>query len=134
MEGGTPQGRRPGGTHRKRAPGIKHNATRARVQQARQAHARQQQLQIGEWMRQFDTNQSGRLERSELGTLLAFLHPEVGHPSKEALDLLLTQATEIRTYSMHVRGNPNGSVGSVRAPLHVTFWRGVRELPKMMCV
>ena len=119
MEGGTPQGRRPSQPHRKRAPGIKHNATRVRVQQARQAHARQQQLQIGEWMRQFDVSQSGRLERSELSMLLAFLHPEVGHPSKEALDLLLTQATEIRTYSMHLHGDPNGSVGSVRAPLSV---------------
>ena len=36
----------------------------------------------------------------------------MGSPSSEALDLLLTQATEIRTYSMHVKGDPNGSVGA----------------------
>lgn len=76
------------------------------------AHVRQQQVQAAEWLRVFDRNNSGRLERDELSELLTSLHPEVGVPTKEALDLLLTQATEIRTYSMHVKGDPNGSVGS----------------------
>ena len=76
------------------------------------AHARQQQRQMGQWLQRFDLNKTGRLERDELGELLTFLHPEVGNPSREALDLLITQATEIRTYTMHVKGDPNGSVGA----------------------
>ena len=82
-----------------------------RLLQAREIKRREQQEQVSRWLDQFDTNHSGRLERDELSALLRHLHPECGQPDARALDLLLMLATEIKTYSLHIKGNPNGSVG-----------------------
>jgi hypothetical protein len=87
------------------------NKVRARLQQARLAQQRAKAEQLSEWMRRFDVNRSGALERDELSALLQHLHPEAGTPDPRALDLLITQATEIRTYSLQLSGNPNGAVG-----------------------
>jgi len=60
-------------------------------------------------MKRFDLNRSGALEREELFDLLSHLHPE-HPPNGKALDLLIEKATEVRTYSMLVRGDSNGRV------------------------
>ena len=83
-----------------------------RLLQAREIKRREQQEQVSRWLDQFDINHSGRLERDELSALLRHLHPECGQPDARALDLLLMLATEIKTYSLHIKGNPNGSVGA----------------------
>jgi len=84
---------------------------RARLQQAKLVQQRNNREQISSWMNQFDSNRTGKLERDELASLLMYLHPESGYPDNRALDLLITQATEIRAYSMHLKGDPNGAVG-----------------------
>jgi hypothetical protein len=98
-------------TGRRKNLGVQHNRMRQRLLQARQVQLRAQQQQVRMWIERFDVNKSGRLEREELSALLESLHPEVGSPDSKALDLLITQATEVRTYSMHMRGDPNGAVG-----------------------
>ena len=45
-------------------------------------------LQIHAWMKRFDLNRSGALEREELFALLSHLHPE-NPPNGKALDLLI---------------------------------------------
>ena len=87
------------------------NRVRARLHAGRMQQVRLQQEQIVRWLQQFDLNQSGKLERDELGALLMHLHPESGWPDSRALDLLITQATELRTYSLQLKGDPNGAVG-----------------------
>ena len=96
---------------RKKAPGVHHNRMRARLEQARRAQSRLSQQQVARWLHQFDVNRSGRLERHELSALLQSLHPEAGVPNSKALDFLITQATELRTHTLTLRGDPNGAVG-----------------------
>lgn len=74
--------------------------------QQKRAHS----AQVVQWMKQYDINESGKLERDELCALLSSLHPD-SPPDARALDLLITQATEIQTYSMSLKGDPNGAVG-----------------------
>jgi hypothetical protein len=94
---------------RRKAPS---NKTRQARHLQRLAQQRAQTEQVAEWIRRFDTNRSGKLERDELAVLLRHLHPEAGEPDPRALDLLITQATEIKTYSMQLKGNPHGAVGA----------------------
>lgn len=101
-------GRRPSRPPQRKLPG---NRMRARLQQARMMQQRAQAQQVAMWMTQFDVNGSGKLERDELAALLLHLHPEAGWPDSRALDLLITQATELNTYSLQLKGNPNGAVG-----------------------
>ena len=75
----------------------------------RQLRAKQQQFQIGVWFKRFDVNRSGALERDEVQQLLTHLHPE-HPPDARALDLLIEKATEIKTYSMLLKGDKNGAV------------------------
>lgn len=57
----------------------------------RQQRQKQQQFQIHAWMKRFDLNRSGALEREELFALLSHLHPE-NPPNGKALDLLMEKA------------------------------------------
>ena len=75
----------------------------------RQQRQKQQAYQIQAWLKRFDLNRSGALEREELAALLTHLHPEKP-PDSKALDLLIEKATEVRTYSMNMRGDRNGRV------------------------
>ena len=84
--------------------------SRARLQQARMVQARAAAEQNAKWLRQFDVNRSGRLERDELAALLQHVHPEAGTPKAEALDLLIMRATELRTYTITMPGDPHGAV------------------------
>lgn len=99
----------PTAQNRRKAPT---NKMRARLQQARAAQARAQADQVAKWISEFDANGTGKLERHELASLLQHLHPEAGQPRTEALDLLITRATELKTYTMNIHGDPNGAVGS----------------------
>ena len=62
------------------------------------------------WIEQFGIPNCGRLERGELAELLLHLKPEMGVPSARVLDQLLIHATEVKTYSLYLRGDPTGSV------------------------
>ena len=74
--------------------------------------------QVNGWFAKFDTDHSGSLDRDELRQLLAFVQPN--HPPTEAaLDFLLEKATEIDTYSMHVKGDVNGTI----------TWGATKEVP-----
>lgn len=75
----------------------------------RQLRVKQQQFQIDAWLKRFDVNRSGALERDEVQQLLTHLHPE-HPPDQAALDLLIEKATEIKTYSMLLKGDKNGAV------------------------
>ena len=77
---------------------------------SRVARQRQHDARVNSWMAQFDVNQSGRLERPELAALLTHIHPQKEPPQERILDMLITQATEVRTYSMHLPGDPSGAV------------------------
>ena len=84
--------------------------TRAR-QQSRMMRQREHRKQVVAWIEQFDVNRSGALEREELRSLLTHLHPD-SPPDDRALDLLITQATEIRSYTVTLKGDPHGAVGA----------------------
>ena len=77
---------------------------------SRVARQRQHDARVNSWMAQFDVNKSGRLERPELAALLTHIHPQKEPPQERILDMLITQATEVRTYSMHLPGDPSGAV------------------------
>ena len=77
---------------------------------SRVARQRQHDARVNSWMAQFDVNGSGRLERPELAALLTHIHPQKEPPQERILDMLITQATEVRTYSMHLPGDPSGAV------------------------
>lgn len=96
---------------RKKAPGSMSRRDRERMLVQKEAHKRQQAGQVRRWIEEFDLNGTGRLERDELASLLHHLHPEVGAPTPEALDILIEKATEVRTYTMHLQGNKNGAIG-----------------------
>ena len=96
---------------RRKAPGALSRRDRERMLVQKEAHRRQQAGQIRRWIEEFDKTGSGRLERDELAALLQHLHPEVGAPAPEALDILIEKATEVRTYTMHLQGNKNGAIG-----------------------
>ena len=93
------QGRAP--SCRKRA---RHHQARLQQQQARAA-------QVNSWIATYGRPGSGKLERHELAELLHHIHPEAGEPDPRALDLLIVQATEVKVYSLHLKGDPNGAVG-----------------------
>ena len=65
--------------------------------------------QVNKWFEMFDTDGSGSLDREELRQLLVYVQPNYP-PTEAALDFLLEKATEIDTYSMHVKGDVNGTV------------------------
>ena len=88
-------------SYRKRA---RHHEARVQQQHARAA-------QVNAWIAQYGWPGSGKLERHELAALLQHLHPEAGEPDPRALDLLIVQATEVRAFSLHLKGDPNGAVG-----------------------
>jgi len=67
--------------------------------------------QVTAWIAQFGKPGYGRLEREELSRLLHHLHPDAGPPEEHVLDMLIIQATEVRTFSIHLKGNPYGTVG-----------------------
>ena len=75
---------------RRKAPS---NKARQARQLQRIAQQRAQAEQVSNWIRQFDVNRSGKLERDELAALLRHLHPEAGDPDPKALDLLIVQFT-----------------------------------------
>ena len=95
---------------RSKARGGMSRRDRDRLLVAKQASKRQQEEQVRRWIDQFDANCSGRLERNELAALLEHLHPEAGRPKEEALDILISNATEVRTYTMHLQGNRNAAI------------------------
>ena len=84
------------------------------LQHARmQQHLRAQAL-VTEWILQYGRSGYAKLERNEVAALLEHLHPDAGAPPEDVLDQLMVQATQVRTYSIHLQGNPNGSVGHDR--------------------
>ena len=91
----------------RRAPSAR---KRARHHAARMQQRAQQQLQVNAWIQQYGWPGSGRLERDELAVLLQHLHQEAGVPDPRALDLLIIQATEVRAFSLTLKGDPNGAV------------------------
>ena len=74
-----------------------------------QQRAREKEL-VRTWIDQYGRSGYSQLERSELAALLQHLHPEAGAPDDALLDVLIMQATEVRTYSMFLQGNPNLAV------------------------
>jgi len=93
---------------KKRAPGYR---ARARHQKARMLQQREKAAQVSAWIKRFGKPGFGRLQREELSQLLLHLYPEAGPPDPSVLDLLIIQATEVRTFSIHLKGDPNGAVG-----------------------
>ena len=85
------------------------NRTRREERYKRQRRQRETQFQLEAWLKRFDVNRSGALEREEVSALLTHLHPQ-NPPDSKALDLLIERATEVRTYSMHISGDRNGKV------------------------
>ena len=77
--------------------------------QAWKARQESRRLLVVGWFEQFDLTSSGKLDRAELLMLLTHLNPHAP-PDDKALDLLITQATELKTRSLHLRGDPMGSV------------------------
>lgn len=65
--------------------------------------------EVAGWMEEFDLNRDSLLQRDELRALLTHLHPE-RPPTEETLDFLIERATAIESYSMRIKGNPNGDV------------------------
>jgi hypothetical protein len=87
----------------------------SRRARAKRRHARQQQQRLTEalvtqWIAQHGQPGSGRLERHELANLLQHLHAEAGPPDPLVLDTLITQATEVRSHTCFLRGDPNASI------------------------
>jgi len=65
--------------------------------------------QLTGWFELFDTDGNGVLDREELRALLTHLQPN--HPPTDvALDFLIEKATAIDTYSMHIKGDRNGTI------------------------
>jgi len=91
----------------RRAAGFRARARKAALRMALQ---RARAAQVAVWIEQFGIPNCGRLERDELAELLQHLKPEMGVPSAHVLDQLLIHATEVKTYSLYLRGDPNGSV------------------------
>ena len=91
----------------RRAAGFRARARKAALRMALQ---RARAAQVAMWIEQFGIPNCGRLERGELAELLLHLKPEMGVPSARVLDQLLIHATEVKTYSLYLRGDPNGSV------------------------
>ncbi len=91
----------------RRATGFR---ARARKEHQRMVQQRARAAQVAAWIQMFGKPSHGRLEREELFQLLQHLKPEAGAPPSHVLDLLLIHATEVKTYSLHMRGDPNGSV------------------------
>jgi len=91
----------------RRAAGFR---ARARNAALRMTLQRARAAQVAVWIEQFGIPNCGRLERDELAELLQHLKPEMGVPSAHVLDQLLIHATEVKTYSLYLRGDPNGSV------------------------
>ena len=91
----------------RRAAGFRARARKAALRMALQ---RARAAQVAMWIEQFGIPNCGRLERDELAELLQHLKPEMGVPSAHVLDQLLIHATEVKTYSLYLRGDPNGSV------------------------
>uniref|UniRef100_A0A7S2GH40 Uncharacterized protein n=1 Tax=Haptolina brevifila TaxID=156173 RepID=A0A7S2GH40_9EUKA len=92
---------------KRRAPGYR---ARARHQHARMMQQRARAQQVSAWIAQFGKPGQGRLARDELSQLLFHLYPEAGPPEPQVLDDLIISATEVRTYSIHLKGNPHGTV------------------------
>ena len=69
--------------------------------------------QIHAWMKRFDLNRSGALEREELFALLSHLHPE-NPPNGKALDLLMEKAP--RKPSLYTNHNSTSPSYPDRAP------------------
>ena len=67
------------------------------------------QSQVGEWFEQFDEDGNRQLDRSELRKLLAHLHPD-SPPAEEALDYLITKATQIVSPSLTIEGTSDGMI------------------------
>eukprot|EP00327_Prymnesium_parvum_P007506 CAMPEP_0182816602 /NCGR_PEP_ID=MMETSP0006_2-20121128/11023_1 /TAXON_ID=97485 /ORGANISM="Prymnesium parvum, Strain Texoma1" /LENGTH=465 /DNA_ID=CAMNT_0024942901 /DNA_START=266 /DNA_END=1663 /DNA_ORIENTATION=+ len=77
-----------------------------------------EEAEVESWFRDFDWNRSNKLEKDELMALLKHLNPR-HEPTPEAIDYLITKATEISTYSMHLKGDANSGVdrGNIRMVL-----------------
>jgi hypothetical protein len=67
-------------------------------------------VEVQAWFDQFDTNCDSQLERDELRALLTHLHP-LRPPNEKNLDKLIYDATAVKTHTMHLPGNKNGTVG-----------------------
>ena len=91
----------------RRAAGFR---ARQRKAARRMVQQRARAAQVATWIEQFGNPGHGRLEREELSQLLQHLVPEMGVPRAHVLDQLLIHATEVKTYSLHIRGDPYGSV------------------------
>ena len=82
---------------------------RGSLHQRRLEQEAKQLTLLESWFEKFDSNGDKQLDREELQALLTHLYP--GSPPDEgALDFLVKKATEIRSASMHLTGNPNGLV------------------------
>ena len=91
----------------RRAAGFR---ARQRKAARRMVQQRARAAQVATWIEQFGNPGHGRLEREELSHLLQHVVPEMGVPRAHVLDQLLIHATEVKTYSLHIRGDPYGSV------------------------
>ena len=91
----------------RRAAGFRARQRKAALRMVQQ---RARAAQVATWIEKFGSPGRGRLEREELSHLLQHLKPEMGVPHAHVLDQLLIHATEVKTYSLHIRGDPHGTV------------------------
>jgi len=91
----------------RRAAGFRARQRKAALRMVQQ---RARAAQVATWIEKFGSPGRGRLEREELSHLLQHLKPEMGEPHAHVLDQLLIHATEVKTYSLHIRGDPHGTV------------------------
>ena len=105
---------------------IAHKKQQQRRERARERlrlYREREHNRIAGWVSRFDANGSGSLEREELSALLH--HLTGTEPDDDMLDRLLKLATEVRTFSMHLEGNPNGSVQHSKVMRVVSTYRAM---------
>ena len=85
--------------------------------------------QIHAWMKRFDLNRSGALEREELFALLSHLHPE-NPPNGKALDLLMEKAP--RKPALYTN-NPTSLSYPDRVPRGEPLYTHCAHPPHMSC-